>query len=490
MAGTRLWIQSVVLIEMLALFVWSAYWGLCHTEDALCRDLWAFITPLELAEISETEWKPQRQIAQVHSNDLEAWKSSAASVGIILENNNDNDISAVCDNPSSSLTQAHPLWLCSTSENTATRMVIKEGVTLVYPGSKEKFQAILSQLLPVGASSPSSPPPRTSLHVVLVVEEQDTSIVKHWTRALSHWTSSMKEWPCIETIQYEMVVTEQKSRVLVDENLRQAIEVQKAEQQRVVLEENGTSPEEALEDVEQQQEQVEPPVPKRLSQTQVTSLLKKSTLSSPSGDHGFQVILYIPSLLPLSLEQENTTWRLGEHQLLSLVTQSAKSNKEYSLVLDSALAGVSQWAARQMGLPSLSDLETDGSFPSWFWQGWWSNALQDLHGCTRNALEVTRQVLLHSADVAPSLVGKYSEAVKRWEDASVVVEDPSLTMRLLDQSAADALEIQRQLPMRTHFPVEHYLAIFAPLLFPLLLPFLTSLFREIKRYKVKTTKTV
>jgi hypothetical protein len=156
--------------------------------------------------------------------------------------------------------------------------------------------------------------------------------------------------------------------------------------------------------------------------------------------------------------------------------------------LDSALAGVSHWAAKQMGLPSLSDLETDGSFPSWFWQGWWSNALQDMYGYTRNALKVTRQVLLHSADVAPNLVGKYSEAVKRWEDATLV-EDPALAMRLLDQSAADALEIQRQLPMRTHFPFEHYMAMFAPLLLPLLLPFLVSLLREIKRYKVKTTKT-
>jgi hypothetical protein len=483
MAGTRLWIQSVVLIEILTLVVWSAYWGLCRTEDALCRDLWAFITPLELDGISETQWKAQRRIAQVPANDLEDWKMSAASVGIILESN--NDISAVCDNPSSFLTPSHPLWICNASKNTATRMVIKEGVTIVYPGSKDKFEGILSQLLPVGAS-------RTSLHIVLVVEEQDTYIVKHWTRALSQWMSSMKEWPCIETIQHEMVVTEQKSRGLVDENLRQAIEVQKAEQlklraaKRVVSDENGTSPEEALDDVEE--DQVEPPVPKRLSQTQVASLFK-STLPSAPGDQGFQVILYIPSLLPLSLEQEDTTWHLGEQQLISLVTQSAKSNKEYSLVLDSALAGVSQWAARKMGLPSLSDLETDGSFPSWFWQGWCSNALQDLHGFTRDALKVTRQVLLHSADVAPHLVAQYSEAVKRWEDATVA-DDPFLAMRLLDQSTAGALGIQRQLPMRTHFPFEHYLAIFAPLLFPLLIPFLTSLVREINRYKVKTTKTV
>jgi hypothetical protein len=484
MAGTRLWIQSVVLIEILILVAWSAYWGLCHTEDALCRDLWDFIAPLTLDKISETQWKAQRRIAQVPANDLEAWNMSAASVGIILESN--EDISVVCENPSSSLTRSHPLWICSASENTATtRMIIKEGAAIVYPGSKDKFEGIVSHLLPVGAS-------RTSLHVVLVVEEQATYIVKHWTRALSQWTSSMKEWPCIETIQYEMVVTDEKSRSLVDENLRQAIEVQKVEHQklraakRVALDENRTSPEEALDDVEE--EQVEPPVPKRLSQTQVASLLK-SALPSPPGDQGFQVILYIPSVLPLSLEQEDTTWHLGEQQLVSLVTQSAKSDNEYSLVLDRALAGVSQWAARQMGLPSLSDLETDGSFPSWFWQGWWSNTLQDLHGRTRNALKVTRQVLLHSADVAPNLVGKYSEAVKRWEDVTIA-EDPSQVMRLLDQSAADALEIQRQLPMRTHFPFEHYLAILAPLLLPLVIPFLTSLLREIKRYKVKTTKTV
>ena len=484
MAGTRLWIQSVVLIEILTLLVWSAYWGLCHTEDALCRDLWAFITPLELEEISETGWKPQRRIAQVPANELEAWKMSAASVGMILESN--NDISAVCDNPSSSLTQSHPLWICSAPENSATRMVIKEGITIAYLGSKDKFEGILSHLLPVGAS-------RTSLHVVLVVEEQDTYIVKHWARALSQWTSLMKEWPCIKTIQHEMVVTNQKSRGLVDENLRQAIEVQKVEQQKlraakqVVLDENdGTSPAEVLVDVEE--EPVEPSIPKRLSQTQVTSLLESALPSLPD-DEGFQVILYIPSLLPLSLEQEDTTWHLGEQQLVSLVTQSAKSDEEYSLVLDNALTGVSQWAARQMGMPSMSDLETDGSFPSWFWQGWWSNVLEDLHGRTRIALKVTRQVLLHSADVAPHLVGRYSEAVKLWEDATIA-EDPSLATRLLDQSAAAALEIQRQLPMRTHFPVEHYLAIFAPLLLPLLLPFFTSLVREIKRYKVKTTKTV
>jgi hypothetical protein len=36
------------------------------------------------------------------------------------------------------------------------------------------------------------------------------------------------------------------------------------------------------------------------------------------------------------------------------------------------------------------------------------------------------------------------------------------------------------------FAVDHYLAVFAPLLFPLLLPFIGGIIREIKRYRDKT----
>ena len=45
--------------------------------------------------------------------------------------------------------------------------------------------------------------------------------------------------------------------------------------------------------------------------------------------------------------------------------------------------------------------------------------------------------------------------------------------------------LHKIIPLKKHFPWEHFLAMFAPLLFPLLLPFMISLIRERKRYKSK-----
>ena len=61
-------------------------------------------------------------------------------------------------------------------------------------------------------------------------------------------------------------------------------------------------------------------------------------------------------------------------------------------------------------------------------------------------------------------------------------------LSLIEEVAVTADFILRKLPLQLHFPLEHYAAIFAPLLFPLLLPFFVRLVKECRRHKEKSNK--
>ena len=71
------------------------------------------------------------------------------------------------------------------------------------------------------------------------------------------------------------------------------------------------------------------------------------------------------------------------------------------------------------------------------------------------------------------------------DDDAVTLTDLDMIVLQLEKSIAISQSIPIFIPLKKHFPWEHFLAMFAPLLFPLLLPFFISLIRERKRYYAK-----
>ena len=69
-------------------------------------------------------------------------------------------------------------------------------------------------------------------------------------------------------------------------------------------------------------------------------------------------------------------------------------------------------------------------------------------------------------------------------DSHSMTDVDTIVIRL-EESLRKVKSIPMFIPLKKHFPWEHYMAMFAPLLFPLFLPFVISLIRERKRYKTK-----
>jgi hypothetical protein len=142
------------------------------------------------------------------------------------------------------------------------------------------------------------------------------------------------------------------------------------------------------------------------------------------------------------------------------------------------LNAVSQWLGSYMGFPlDTIEMISDGSFPKWYSTHYWEAASQDQTQQVIREFHRVRHLLLSEDDddkfrfPSPS---SDNDPMQRYQELS------RLHQRLLHQERTTLLE--------SEFPIEHYGAIFAPLLFPLLIPFFASVIKEWKRYKEKIKK--
>jgi hypothetical protein len=255
-----------------------------------------------------------------------------------------------------------------------------------------------------------------------------------------------------------------------------------------------------------------------------------------------QVVLYIPASMPLQLEKpESSSWFVGPRQFISLVAgiepnDFPQENEEalgdfYFLSIISAIeGGLQELMIMDIGLhwllPSkiatISDGNTkdssflvqslDRSFPKWHYQLWWDNKLTGMFQQTYDELMLIRDNLKYHED-ATSLsfsmdasavrhVGQiYQDAVEMLNEAasffintsddnSLLRETPPqfVLSKSLDSALQNARFIEKHLRISSHFQIEHFLAMFAPLLFPLLIPFAVSCYRERSRYMTKTRR--
>jgi hypothetical protein len=402
MAGTRLYIQGLALIELIVLTLWSFYHGLCRNGDVLCTPgFWQTSDPPQF-QLPPLEpplgLLPLVQVdRQLHPDTGMEWKKNPNTV-------------IVCSQPESPVVQGQIFWWCPPIQpQDPPRVVVRQSSMLVF--SKETK-------LPELAMPEVTLPFLLTVRVVL--EQSDNLADKAQSLALSleDEIARLQDWPCVEAVDVQMTVIEPYTEkwIVRDDS---------------PSEDTGESG---------------PPYLPRMTEAQADELLGQ--LDLPSSD-GQDLILYIPALAP----KEKSVFQVGA--------------KGTSMLLAGGLdvSSVHQWLSNQIGIP-MEGLDADGSFPTWYEEWYWHLAIQELFK------EVNQTFLRTGHLLEGPLELEASSSLKEHYDALVKLHK-------------ELESILTQKSIHTDFPVEHYAAIFAPLLFPLLLPFLAGLIKELKRYKEK-----
>jgi hypothetical protein len=286
----------------------------------------------------------------------------------------------------------------------------------------------------------------------LVVEEEEeasTTTTKLWAQLLEDWieSSRLDDWPNVQDIE----VSIQMVPSLSQEWMVRTIPSQEDGKNILML--------------------------SKLTASQVESLVPRVfPKDRNANDDRLHLVFYIPSILP---QEEASVWKRKNEQQLWVIP----SEKEKIPWL-----AIHQWLGSfVLGLPSNTNsmaisIDADGSFPAWYLERYWQASVTTLSHKVRQDLDRVRHLLL--------LRGGEEDL-----DFFLTRDDDGSTTTSLQQVHDDWFQLHQRMlrqvqetTVETHFPLEHYAAIFAPLLFPLLIPFLASLVKEWKRFREKKNK--
>jgi hypothetical protein len=419
MAGTRLYIQSLVLLELLALAIWSFSYGLCRNDDVLCRSLWDLVSPgkdavMELPPLTTMSSLPAIQVERAPYVPFAQQITHSMNPNTII----------VCSQPESPVVQGQTIWRCPSQ--VSPKVVLRQSSLVVYSQESD----LESLLLPkVG--------PRTTLQVHLIVEEtNDTaSVAQRWATILENDLATIDQWPCVEDVQVHMaVVPAVTNQWLVPQQ----------------------SPQEGTNDTIAA-------LPK-LTKSHVDTLLEKVKIQEETSH--LQLVVYIPATTTKTTRESPSpsfsAWKVHEKQLVLVGGADASS--------------VHQWLSAYMGVPSVIHNDSDGSFPTWYGEWYWQSA------ATQLSEEITKEFGRVQHLLRDNIIIGNNDSTTRDDHnhGHYYQELQRVHQHLQHTLSTSSLE--------AHFPLEHYAAIFAPLLFPLLVPFLTGLYKEYKRYQEKKKK--
>jgi hypothetical protein len=225
-----------------------------------------------------------------------------------------------------------------------------------------------------------------------------------------------------------------------------------------------------------------------------------------SNDDYLRVDLFLPSKFPTVFDDPTmpTLARQGRRRFLSIssLPPASNSSREDRLQLIDAAIGapLESLLGQCMGMPAdLADvvqLQThDNSFPRWYTKLWFQQTLSERFQSTMELANAQRKELIG----AHSTVNVTHGAVDRWlQAADWIRQSEAESGQGLYRQAADSLrhavnelnmiQSDPELLEPLDFPREQYAAIFASLLFPLLLPLAIGLLREYRRYRELTDK--
>jgi hypothetical protein len=222
-----LWIQCIVLFEIVFLVALSLVWGFCmYSDDVLCRSprnlLWSVSRPMSTMPMPlplpvSSRLAKHFVIPVASAQEVETWtKAAAAARAAVFVSGNKHqlqleftladqpsEIFKVCEDPSIPCVRNQPLWLCPPIDHhdkehssphrgvDGTRVVVSQESTIVYPCSKHQYEIIVSELLLLSFSTTctDSKFATPALEIQLVIE--DGSQVRRLAHALSQWKTAL-----------------------------------------------------------------------------------------------------------------------------------------------------------------------------------------------------------------------------------------------------------------------------------------------------------
>lgn len=399
-----MYIQSLAFFELVALALWSFYYGLCRNGDVLCTQAYwqsSDETQFQLPPLEAPLGLPLVQVNKhLHPDTGMEWKRNPNAV-------------IVCSQPESPVVQGQIFWWCPPIQpQDPPRLVVRQSSMLLF--SKETQLAAL-------AMPKVSLPFLLTVHLVLERSNNLASEAQSLAASLEEEIARLQDWPCVETVKVQMTVVEPYTEKLI-------------------------VPEESS---EEDTVEIRPPHLPRVTEVQVAEIL--DALNLPSSE-GHDLILYIPALAP----EEKSTFEVG------------KEGTDIFMVGGLDASSVGQWLSHKVGIPTQAGLDADGSFPTWYENWYWHSAIQGISKEIIQLFSRTEHLLEAPIELESSSEGSlkehYGALVKLYKDMESILTKKSI---------------------QTEFPIEHYAAIFAPLLFPLFLPFLAGAIKEFKRYKEK-----
>jgi hypothetical protein len=345
--------------------------------------------------------------------------------------------------------------------------VVRQESLIVHATTISQLESLLfpKEIDSVKLSSPQV----LNLHLVVEEEEEEastTTTTKYWAQLLEDWieSSRLDDWPNVQDIEVSIQMVPSRSH----EWVIRTIPSQEDGKNESSLEENSILM-----------------LPK-LTASQVDSLVPRVFPKdrNANDDDRLHLVFYIPSILPQ--EEKASVWKRKDEQQLWVVPSEKEEIPWFA---------IHQWLGSfVLGLPSNTDdsnmaisIDSDGSFPAWYLERYWQASVTKLSHKVRQDLDRVRHLLL--------LRGGEED----WEIFSPRDDDDdgstATTTTSLQQVHDDWFQLHQRMlrqvqetTVDTHFPLEHYAAIFAPLLFPLLIPFLASLVKEWKRFREKKNK--
>lgn len=429
MTGTRVWITSVFLLQLLFLVGLAVYLGLCRSGDMSCIP---FLPQPGRTALLHT----YRELPLLHSSSvttvlvansqLEMWQSSSEYPDIHWKGESEQIMQRICTQQSTDVKV--DLVVCTSQHATRPKLVLSS--------------------------------------TIFFFPRQGKELIDWQTRVYPHYSSK-------RTLQFELFVE-------TNNNNNNNTAAQTSELQ---IQEGWFYPEwpYCAESVSYTVSKVEWLPSAKVTTDNTTELQLPSFLDEK--DTSWKVALYIPGRDHVTVKGSWLVENPGSFWLAVLTQDTTTSRERFVSLMDTVMA-------RCMGIPPWHTIDIEimhkETPPRFYTKLLRQYQIRQLYTQVSQQLQQQRQLLLDT----PRTISISNDVSSLWfqaYDLLVQANDDNHhdTLERFKQAMDVLEELERnpQLSPPIDFSREHYFGIFFPLLIPLLLPNLFSWFREFKRYR-------
>jgi hypothetical protein len=482
MAGTRVLVASAFLSQLLVLAGTAFYFGLCRSKDLSCipflpqRGRSALRKSPKVLETTFSFTKMAVTVL-VPDHQLNMWQSSSESTEntIFWKGTSDETLQRLCSLQRHAKTEALldgvDMIVCTSSQQRKARLYFaSDGLVFFFPRPGNEmvdWQYLYSY---EAGERPNN------LHFQFLVEKsqaESNNANSHVGRQIQEWSSSYEDaW----------------SQLMVDHRISYRTSFSTVEWLPTAVQKGS-----ATNGVDDNNTLLEWRIP--LSNVKDTLITNVDTATLET-----TVALYLPGRDHVTVgdNEEDHAWLVEEPNsyflavLAEHVDNTSQNYQRFITLMNTVMTRC--WGIPLLGPTAPIDLarmpdddgETTFELPRIYGKLWQQQQIRQVITQVTERLQKSRQLLLESPwtmDITEEMSSVWWKAYQLLEEAR---HDETNALDLLE-SAMNILEVHLERNPTLSPPIDlsrdHYFGIFVPLLIPLLLPNLFSLFREVKRYR-------